>query len=383
MDKKKITLLIVIFLIFIIGIYFILPTPFPNKVTVVLTILDNQYLNTYCEQVVEKTLDEFTKNIPLEVEFKVLSTSSLNKRNAIIKIKPGESEIVWNNRIRNIFNELLKDSVYTNITNQSINDLIMQTVHLISEIDNKNKNYIIFTGSFPDCYDKISTELLKSQITQKVKDININSQNKSTIIWSVLDTRANEEDILVTIKNTRLANVIDRRIIFEKSRDCIEEKRNNIYGIFFDKLSLEKAMDFIKKMHSQFGDNLKLTIWNDGALNNKVIYLSNNDILNKENLEIFNQLEVGQWTSIGFLLKQSANFFAQLDDSLSKNLVIIGNFPQESKGNQLDPKTWDLIKKIQNLTIYFYRSNFLKLNSTDKEFLFGLNYHKISYNEIR
>ena len=142
-------------------------------------------------------------------------------------------------------------------------------------------------------------------------------------------------------------------------------------------------MDFIKKMHSQFGDNLKLTIWNDGALNNKVIYLSNNDILNKENLEIFNQLEVGQWTSIGFLLKQSANFFAQLDDSLSKNLVIIGNFPQESKGNQLDPKTWDLIKKIQNLTIYFYRSNFLKLNSTDKEFLFGLNYHKISYNEIR
>jgi len=217
MDKKKITLLIVIFLIFIIGIYFILPTPFPNKVTVVLTILDNQYLNTYCEQVVEKTLDEFTKNIPLEVEFKVLSTSILNKRNAIIKIKPGESEIVWNNRIRNIFNELLKDSVYTNITNQSINDLIMQTVHLISEIDNKNKNYIIFTGSFPDCYDKISTELLKSQITQKVKDININSQNKSTIIWSVLDTRANEEDILVTIKNTRLANVIDRRIIFEKS----------------------------------------------------------------------------------------------------------------------------------------------------------------------
>ncbi len=131
MDKTKITILIAIVIIIFIGIYFLIPSSTPTKINVVITILDNQNLNNYLNQVIEKTIEELMINNPTEIDLSLLTTSNILKHKINIKMKPGDSELNWKHDVKNTLEKLLKDSTMRSITNKSINDLFIQTLHMI------------------------------------------------------------------------------------------------------------------------------------------------------------------------------------------------------------------------------------------------------------
>lgn len=375
MDKTKVIILITIVVAIFVGIYFLIPSSTPTKVNVVITIFDNQNLNKYSNQVIEKTIEELMINNPTEIDLSLLTASNNSKHRITIKMKPGDAELNWKNEVKKTFEKLLKDSIITTITSESINDLFIQTLQMIKDNGKDEGNYYILTGSFPECYNKTSSLILKNKIIELTKGI----QTKSKIIWSVLDTRENEEEILKSLISSNLSSIIDRRIIFDKSRECTEKISQQVFGIFFDKLDNENSKEFINYLKNIFGENIILTIWNDGAQNNKTLNLSKKDSLNLDAIKALSALEKGRWTSIGYLLKQASNNFAQLHDSLTKNLFIIGNLPLESKGNQLDAETWKLLQSIKKLSITIYHSSNFKENETDKTFIEGLKYYKINF----
>lgn len=375
MNKSKIFVLIAITLAVLIGIYFLIPSSSPSRINVVITVLEKQNLNTYLNQVIEKAIEEVMINNPIEIDLSLLTASNDSKRKINIKMKPGDSELNWKNEVKKTVDKLLKDSIITSITNQSINDLIIQTLQMIKDKADDEGNYYILTGSFPECYDHTSSELLKHKINEIAKGV----KTRSKFIWSVLDTRKNEDEILKSLITTNITSVIDRRIIFDKSRECIENSSQQVFGIFFDKLSNDQGIEFINYLRKNFGNNLTFTIWNDGPKNNMVLELSKNDSLNSNAPNTFSDLKKGRWPSIGYLLKQATNNFAQLPDSLSKNLVIIGNLPLEGTGNQLDAETWRLLQSIKKLSITLFRYSDFNENEIDKTLIDGLRYYKINF----
>lgn len=375
MDKTKIIILITVVVVIFVGIYLLIPSSTPTKINVVITILDNQNLNNYLNQVIEKTIEELMINNPTEIDLSLLTATNIGKHKINMKMKPGDSELNWKNEIKKTFENLLKDSTSTSITNKSINDLFIQTLYMIKDNGIVEGNYFILTGSFPECYDEESSRSLINNINEITKGIH----TKSKIIWSVLDTRENEEEILKTLIASNFSNVIDRRIIFNNSRECIEKTSKQIYGIFFDRLNYENAKEFINYLKRNFGENINLTLWNDSPKNNITLTFSKHDSINLDAVKEFIELKEGRWSSIGYLLKQATNYLSQLQDTSTKNLIIIGNFPKESKGNQLDPETWKLLQSIQNLSITLYRTSNFKENKTDKTFIEGLKYYNINF----
>ena len=377
MNKTKLIIFIGIIIGIFTAIYFLIPTSAPSKINVVVTILDNQNLNTYTNKVIERTLEEIMINNPTEIDLSLLTVSKDSKYKVKIKMKPGDSDVNWKNNVRITLEKLLKNSTITAITNQSINDLFIQSIQMIKDNVKEEGNYFIITGSFPECYDKASSLMLKNKIIEITNGIH----TKGKIIWSVLDTRENEEEVLKSLISTNFCSIIDRRIIFDKSRDCIDKNSQQVFGIFFDKLDNEKANEFINFLKNKFGDNIKLTVWNDGIHNNKTSYIFKKDSLNLDALNILRGLEKARWTSIGFLIKQAANHLTQFNDSTLKNLIIIGNLPREGKGNQLDKETWQLLQKINELSVILYRPSYFKENEIDKVFKEGLKLFKINYNK--
>jgi hypothetical protein len=245
-------------------------------------------------------------------------------------------------------------------------------------IKDKSKNseyFFIITGSFPECYDKESAISLKNNILETSKGLN--TTNK--IIWNVLDTRENEEEILKTMQTANFCPILDRRIIFEKSRVCLDSSLTNLYCIFFDKLTSDQVNEFWNFIKNNYGKNINLTIWNDGPLNNKTIRTFGKDTLINEEIQLLENLTKGTWTSIGYLFKQASNNLMQINDSIPKNLIIFGNLPSEDKGSQLDPQTWKRLNNIKNLSITLYKPKGVKDNKTDKAIIEGFKYYKINY----
>lgn len=375
MNKQKLVILILVIIGVFVCIYFLFPPAQTSKLSVVVTILDNQHLNDYLNQISDKTIEEITANKPLEIDLTLLSASNTRKNKIHLKMKPNESEIQWENTIKNAFVKLLKDTTITTLTNQSTNDLIAQTIKMIKDKSKNSEYFFIITGSFPECYDKESVITLKNNILETSKGLNTNNK----IIWNVLDTRENEEEILKTMQTANFCPILDRRIIFEKSRECLDSSLTNIYCIFFDKLTSEQVNEFLNFIKNNYGKNINLTIWNDGPLNNKTIRTSGKDTLSNEDTQLLGTLSKGTWTSIGYLFKQASNNLMQINDSLPRKLIIFGNLPSEDKGSQLDPQTWKRLNNIKNLSITLYKPKGVKDNKTDNAFIEGFKYYKIDY----
>ncbi len=375
MNKTKLVILIIVIIGVFVCIYFLFPPTQTSKLSVVVTILDNQHLNDYLNQISDKTIEEIIANKPLEIDMTLLSASNTPKNKIHLKMKPNESEIQWENTIKNAFVKLLKDTIITSLTNQSANDLIAQTIKMIKDKSKNSEYFFIITGSFPECYDKESAISLKNNILETSKGLN--TTNK--IIWNVLDTRENEEEILKTMQTANFCPILDRRIIFEKSRVCLDSSLTNLYCIFFDKLTSDQVNEFWNFIKNNYGKNINLTIWNDGPLNNKTIRTFGKDTLINEEIQLLENLTKGTWTSIGYLFKQASNNLMQINDSIPKNLIIFGNLPSEDKGSQLDPQTWKRLNNIKNLSITLYKPKGVKDNKTDKAIIEGFKYYKINY----
>ncbi|HOV92194.1 MAG TPA: hypothetical protein PLC04_03835 [Candidatus Kapabacteria bacterium] len=375
MNKTKLVILIIVIIGVFVCIYFLFPPTQTSKLSVVVTILDNQHLNDYLNQISDKTIEEIIANKPLEIDMTLLSASNTPKNKIHLKMKPNESEIQWENTIKNAFVKLLKDTIITSLTNQSANDLIAQTIKMIKDKSKNSEYFFIITGSFPECYDKESAISLKNNILETSKGLN--TTNK--IIWNVLDTRENEEEILKTMQTANFCPILDRRIIFEKSRVCLDSSLTNLYCIFFDKLTSDQVNEFWNFIKNNYGKNINLTIWNVGPLNNKTIRTFGKDTLINEEIQLLENLTKGTWTSIGYLFKQASNNLMQINDSIPKNLIIFGNLPSEDKGSQLDPQTWKRLNNIKNLSITLYKPKGVKDNKTDKAIIEGFKYYKINY----
>lgn len=375
MNKIKIIILVSILLAILLGLFYLIPSKSPTKINVFVTILDNQNFEKHTNKVVEKVTEELMHNNPIEIDLSILTVSNENKHKMTINMKPGESELNWKSEVKRTLEKLLKDTTITNISNQSTNDLFLQTLQLMKDNGESEENYYILTGAFPECYNDIYSKTLMDNINNSLKGF----QTKSKIIWSILDTRENEESILKSLTLLNSFPLIDRRIIFEKSRECVENSSQQVFGVFFDKFNIVNSKDFSIYLENNFGDNVSLTIWNDGIYNNKVLNFSKQDTINKSNYNILTSLDKGRWSSIGYLLKQATNKFVQLPDSIDKTLFIIGNLPLESKGNQLDLETWKLLQNIKNLNVIIYHPSDFRENETDKVFVEGLKYYKIKF----
>jgi len=80
MNKTKLVILIIVIIGVFVCIYFLFPPTQTSKLSVVVTILDNQHLNDYLNQISDKTIEEIIANKPLEIDMTLLSASNTPKK---------------------------------------------------------------------------------------------------------------------------------------------------------------------------------------------------------------------------------------------------------------------------------------------------------------
>ncbi len=214
-------------------------------------------------------------------------------------------------------------------------------------------------------------------MTKQLKDSNFVFNKNNVLIWNVIDTRTAELEVLKS-----LSFATDERIVFDKPRICSDTASTRVFCMFFDKANGEKGPEFMQFLKNSYGGSLALTIWNDGKNNNASIPVNFADTTSvTQATKLLSSLDKGQWTSIGFLLKQAVNHLKQLPEGDEKRLVVYGNVPDEGKGSQLDPNTWKNLVGVKNLKIYKFLPKGSRKRENDKNFIFGLKYYKLNYIE--
>ncbi len=377
MSKLKLILLIGGVIAIIGVIIFITQSSNPANINVTFTILDNQNVNDYSNDIINNTVDELFNSDLTEINVKVI-TASNNTKQLLIKKKPWDSDVNWKTEIRIAFEKLLQDSCITQITDKSANDLILQTLKLLKDKSKKDRNYYIISGSFPLCYnDQSSNELIR-----ELSSLNKGIKTNSKVIWCIMDTRITEEKILKSLSSSKLFSVIDRRIIFPQTRVCPDNNKQNIYGIFFNPLNKDQANEFLKYLRLNYGDN-NLTIYNNDLKYGTTLNFSKPEDNSNQNMDLLATLKSGGWESIGILLNQTINEISKLNDSTSsKTIMIVGNLPSvEGNAQVFKPDDWKRLKNIKNLSFIIYKPKSYKLNNTDKAFTIGLKYYEINFRE--
>ena len=290
----------------------------------------------------------------------------------------GDRENEWKSKIKENIKKILTNTDTIRLTNQSTNELIFQSVKQLAGSE-EGSSICFITGSFPVCYNDKAAQALK----KKLSIVKTNSDQKNIIIWSVLDTRLHEESILNLFTHNKLANkIIDNRIIFPESRVCIDKISIQVYTAFFDSLNDEQATEFLKYLKLTYGNSIKLKIWNDSELNNRIINLNLKDSISKNDIEILKQIKKCNWPSIGFMFLQSVNEFKQLPKSSEKNYIIVGNMPREDRGSQLDSSVWDYWKNDSLTLITLYIPKGKITNQIDRDIKRGFASYGIKYQLI-
>ena len=170
------------------------------------------------------------------------------------------------------FFSILKDSL-SKITirdsSLSINDANIQIESMVNQL----KNYelgtykkVFLIGSFPNCYSYIdvvnSVELINNKLDSTIRN------NNSTVYWMLKSNEKEpEQEILKALTN--LKQNIQNKEVSENQRVCTEKTKKNIYVIFFKKMSESEIKNFVNLLHEEYTNDIRLTIWNSGLLNNK------------------------------------------------------------------------------------------------------------------
>lgn len=370
--KKVILIFIVLAILASLLWFFISTGNQTQKVTVVMLNLDSDinYLDKVINEIAQIAF-ESSDNISLTI----ISKPGYQK-DVVIESPPDfVEESVYLKQTKDTLKLLLKDKVL--LDEKDVNIQFEALINALNNTKADNYHSLFLVGLFPNCYNKQLTNDVIKTIKGKF-NANVSSNHKIT--WMIKSNEKEPEQlILKTLIDLKLS--IDNKEVSVNQRICSENAKKDIFGIFFNKLNQEQYIEFSNFLINKFGNNNSLVIWNDGPSNNKVVEFSSNDSTNSNTFNILNKLEKGRWTSIGFLLKQATNSFSQLNDTLEKKLLLIGNLPMESKGNQLDTETWKQLQSIKKMSIVFFRPNNFKYNETDKAFIEGLKYYKINYTE--
>lgn len=336
-------------------------------------ILNNQINENYIDKVVSESVGN------LEGQGKDIS----------IKIHPSPGKVVefilyapeiFAKETNN--DKILKDTLLHLSRIDSIfelDDARIQLETMINYITNPNGggfNKIYLIGSFPNCFSSHEADTINSIMNKKFANM---SNVDYEINWIVKSNEKEPEQHV--LNNMQENNIIVKDLqISSASRVCSELQFKDIYTIFFKKLSNDQLTNLFKKLQEDYRNDLRLTIWNSGNLNNKVVELKGDSLDNFRPL--FAELEDGRWTSIGFLLNQAVISLKQLPDSVEKELIIIGNSPNESKGSQLHPKVWELYSLIKKLKIKFYLPQNSKETLTDRALINGMKQYGIEIQKV-
>ena len=282
-------------------------------------------------------------------------------------------------KYKTIFNKVI-DSLskaagkYAKVNSSSANSLIEQCINTISNAKDKDETIkIVWLGTFPIGYSdndvqklNINTKLKKSEY----KNIELN--------WALRTCDAEPEYKLIKTFESKGIRVLNNSQVTPKRIDIIKPLKP-IYAIMLNKLDIQQSKELEMYMRMNYGQNLKLTLWNDGIKNNSIVQFTDSKSSNDSTLSIFSQLDRAKWTSFGYLIKQAVNNLQQSKLTQKTPLLLVGNMPAEGRGTQLSRDTWDLLKNMKNIELVLYMPSGSKMNELDKLLRLGLTNLKINY----
>ena len=252
---------------------------------------------------------------------------------------------------------LFKITSTTNL-NETANNQIEDLARVLSNINKETS--VVIAGKFPICYDN---ENMNKAISNFKKNLTIKNKDLIEINWMVQSNSEEPENIFFDYLKNLGIKFLDNQITVAK-RVCPSSSRK-VYSIFFNPIDSSDVQNFEKLLTSNYGKDLKLKIWNDSKINDSIISI-NNGIIKPNDKKLLSELSKGQWTSIGYLIKQATNEFEAIHDTVSKDLLIVAPMPLESRGSVINPEVWTTLSKLKNLNVYFVSSSNLKLNQSDK-----------------
>lgn len=198
----------------------------------------------------------------------------------------------------------------------------------------------------------------------------------------MLQSNAEEpESILYDFLKNSSIKFIDNQIIVAK-RICPKSSKQ-IYSLFFNPIDSNNIQYFENFLSANFGKSINLKIWNDSPNNGKVISTEQNSKFNQNDSKLLNKLTKGQWTSIGYLIKQATNEFASMHDTTEKNLIIVAPMPLESKGQEIDPNVWKSLSNLKNINVFYIYTRKSRLNKIDNALKYGFNKSASKFIEIK
>ncbi len=321
--------------------------------------------------------DLFSKDKP-EFVFVIHTGANPSGEEIIIKKPKGLTDENHYNRdytkkIDSLINVLNKHNKINNTTTNILVEQLTNDVSSFAMSDDINK--MIILGVFPNTYSP--EDLKKLNIEKKITKTDYKNIE---ILWA-LKTMADEPE-------ARFKKILTEKGIKVTDKSQISPKRTlkienlvNAYAILFKKMNLEESKEFEKHLRFRYGNNISLTVWNDGPKNNSIILFTEENKAKDSLLNVFSHLENSNWASIGFLVKQAVNNLQTEKLKPNTPLLFVGNFPPENRGSQLEIKTWETLKSIKNLDVIFYLNN-KKKNEIDKAIRSGFKAYKINYQEI-
>ena len=341
-------------------------------------ILDNNVDNKTINDIATSIYNDAVSKNPA-VEDLILNVKSNNIQSKFGLTLPGFASD--KDRIK-----LIDDSLDSNINsihnkivsnpNESANNQIEELARVLSNI--KDYTTVFIAGKFPNCYDKENSEkalnILKKNLT--IKDSSLIEIN-----WMLQSNSEEPESILLDyLKNSGIT--FNNNQITVAKRVCTSSSRN-VFSVFFNPLDSSDVISFEKFLSTNFGKNVNLKIWNDSKINDRIISSNQNAQFQASDRKILNELSKGQWTSIGYLIKQATNEFAAMHDSVKKDLIIVAPLPLENKGKEIDPNVWKTLSTIKNLNVYYIYPGKVNLSLVDKAFKGGFKKNNINISEIK
>lgn len=284
------------------------------------------------------------------------------------------------NAYKNYFNKKV-DSLskaagkYAKVNSSSANSLVEQCLNTLSNAKDKDEAIkIVWLGTFPIGYS--DNDVQKLNINTKLKK---SEYNNIELNWTLRTCDAEPEYKLIKSFESKGIRVMNNTQVTPKRPDGIEKSLKPIYAIMLNKLDIQQSKELEMYLRMNYGQNLKLTLWNDGIKNNSIVQFTDSKPSNDSTLSIFSQLDRAKWTSFGYLIKQAVNNLQQSKLTYKTPLLLVGNMPAEGRGTQLSRDTWDLLKTMKNIELVLYMPSGSKINELDKLLRLGLTNLKINY----
>lgn len=258
--------------------------------------------------------------------------------------------------------------------NESANNQIEDLARVLSNINTETS--VVIAGKFPFCYDK---ENMNKALSNFKKNLKINDTSLIEINWMVQSNSEEPENIFYNYLKNSGIKFLDNQITVAR-RVCPSSSRK-VYSIFFNPIDSSDVQNFENLLSTNFGKDLKLKIWNDSKINDSIISI-NNGIIKPNDRMLLLGLNKGQWTSIGYLIKQATNEFEAMHDTVIKDLIIVAPLPLENRGSVINPEVWTTLSKLKNLNVYFVSSNKSIQNPIDKAIKNGVKKSATKFTEL-